>query len=141
MVNKTLSTQLYSARLTQQEERKDSKDMQGYLACGLIAFAGSITKCASLYSIFISSALVHYLTILCKHLCYIQAGDKQSDFLFPSSIFHLLVLTTMLNRRQAVPDSLAIRESMPLAGYPKNTRPACTPGTSRINPLPSCYGF
>ena len=32
---KTLSTQLYSARLTRQEKRKDSKDMQGYLACGL----------------------------------------------------------------------------------------------------------
>ena len=58
-VNKTLSTQLYSARLTQQEKRKDSKDMQGYLACGFIAFAGSITKRVSLYSIFISSALVH----------------------------------------------------------------------------------
>ena len=53
--NKTLSTQLYSARLTQQEERKYSKDMQGYLACGFIASAGSITKRASLYSIFISS--------------------------------------------------------------------------------------
>ena len=30
-----MSTQLYSARLMRQEERKDSKDMQGYLACGL----------------------------------------------------------------------------------------------------------
>ena len=46
--NKTLSTQLYLTRLARQEERKDSKDMQGYLACGFIAFAGSITKCASL---------------------------------------------------------------------------------------------
>ena len=34
--NKTLNTQLYSARLTRQEERKDSKDMQGYLAYGLL---------------------------------------------------------------------------------------------------------
>ena len=49
--NKILSTQLYSARLTRQEERKDSKDMQGYLACGFIASAGCITKSASLYSI------------------------------------------------------------------------------------------
>ena len=57
--NKTLGTQLYSARLTRQEKRKDSKDMQGYLACGFIASAGSITKCVSLYSIFIISALVH----------------------------------------------------------------------------------
>ena len=37
-----MSTQLYSARLTQQEERKDSKDMQDYLACGFIAFAGAL---------------------------------------------------------------------------------------------------
>jgi hypothetical protein len=34
-VEQTLSTQLYSARLTHQEERKDSKDMQGYITCGL----------------------------------------------------------------------------------------------------------
>ena len=55
--NKTLSTQLYSARLTRQEERKDSNDMQGYLTCEFIAFAGSITKCASLYLIFINSCI------------------------------------------------------------------------------------
>ena len=41
-VEQTLSTQLYSARLTYQEERKDSKDMQGYLACGFIASAGAL---------------------------------------------------------------------------------------------------
>ena len=35
-VEQTLNTQLYSARLTRREERKDSKDMQGYLACGLL---------------------------------------------------------------------------------------------------------
>ena len=34
--NKTLSTQLYSARFTRQEKRKDSKGMQGYLARGLL---------------------------------------------------------------------------------------------------------
>ena len=77
--------------------------------------------------------------MLCKHLCYFQAGGKQSDFFF---IFHLSssVLTTMLNRRQAIPDRPAIRESMPPAGYPENTRPACTPGTSRTNPSLSCPG-
>ena len=41
-VEQTLSTQLYSARLTRQEERKDSKDMQGYLACGFIAYTGAL---------------------------------------------------------------------------------------------------
>ena len=35
-VEQTLSTQLYSARLTRQEKRKDPKDMQDYLACGLL---------------------------------------------------------------------------------------------------------
>ena len=52
-------------------------------------------------------------------------------------IFRLSVLTTVLDRRQAVPDCPAIRESMPPAKYPKNTRPTCTPGTSRTNPSPS----
>ena len=70
-------------------------------------------------------------------MCYFQAGGKQLDFHFPS-IFHLPVHTTMLNHRQAVPDRPVIRESMPLAGYPKNTRSACTQGTSRTNPSPSC---
>ena len=35
-VEQTLSIQLYSARLTRQKERKDFKDMQCYLACGLL---------------------------------------------------------------------------------------------------------
>ena len=41
-VEQTLSTQLYSARLTRQKKRKDSKDMQGYLAFGFIASAGAL---------------------------------------------------------------------------------------------------
>ena len=41
-VEQTLSTQFYSVRLTHQEERKDSKGMQGYLACGFIASAGAL---------------------------------------------------------------------------------------------------
>ena len=41
-VEQTLSTQLYSARLTRPEERKDSKDMQGYLAYGFIASVGEL---------------------------------------------------------------------------------------------------
>ena len=35
-VEQTLSTQLYSARLTRQEKKKDFKDMQDYLTCGLL---------------------------------------------------------------------------------------------------------
>ena len=41
-VEQTLSIQLYSTRLTHQEERKDFKDMQGYLACGLLHLQGAL---------------------------------------------------------------------------------------------------
>jgi hypothetical protein len=44
MVEQTLSTRLYSARLTRQEERKDSKDMQGYLDCGLLQLPEALPK-------------------------------------------------------------------------------------------------
>ena len=68
---------------------------------------------------------------------YFQARVEQSvSFLLLS----LSVLTTVINTRQAVPDRPAIRESMCPAGCPKNTRPACTPGTSRTNPSLSCPG-
>ena len=43
-VEQTLSTQLYSARLTRQEERKDSKDMQAYLARGLLHLQEALLK-------------------------------------------------------------------------------------------------
>jgi hypothetical protein len=43
-VEQTLSTQLYSAKLTRQKERKDSKDMQGYLACGLLQLQEALLK-------------------------------------------------------------------------------------------------
>ena len=53
-VKQTLSTQLYSARLTRQEERKNSKDMQGYLASGFIASVGALLNVRP-YIQFISS--------------------------------------------------------------------------------------
>jgi hypothetical protein len=43
-VEQTLSTQLNSARLTRQKERKDSKDMQGSLACGLLQLQEELLK-------------------------------------------------------------------------------------------------
>ena len=58
-VEQILNNQLYSARLTRQEEINDSKDIQGYLACGFIASAGSITKRASLYLILLA-AIISY---------------------------------------------------------------------------------
>ena len=60
--------------------------------------------------------LFHYLAILCKHLFYFQARVEQTD---PFHILHLLVLTMMLDRRQAVLDCPVIHESMCPAGYPK----------------------
>ena len=71
------------------------------------------------YIRFFINSRIGSLIILCKHLCYFQAGGKQSDFLCPSSIFHLSVLTTMLDIRQAVPDRPVICESMPQLGAPK----------------------
>jgi hypothetical protein len=43
-VEQTLSIQLYFARLTRQKERKDSKDMQGYLVCGLLQLHEALLK-------------------------------------------------------------------------------------------------
>jgi hypothetical protein len=43
-VKQTLSTQSYFARLTRQKEIKDSKDMHGYLACGLLQLQETLQK-------------------------------------------------------------------------------------------------
>ena len=80
--NKTLSTRLYSARLTQQEK---NKRLQGYVRLSglwVIASAGSITKRASLYSILLAVILSSLTNLLCKHLYYFQAGGKQSMQLY-----------------------------------------------------------
>ena len=69
---------------------------------------------------------------------YFQARVEQSILFL--LLFLLPVLTTVLNRRQAVPDNPTIRESMCSAGCPEDTRPACTLGTSRTNPPLSCPG-
>ena len=55
------------------------------------------------------------------------------------SFFHLSssVLTTVLDTKQVISGHPAIHESMPLARYPKNTRPTYTQGISRTNPSPS----
>jgi hypothetical protein len=61
--NKTLSTQLYSARLTRHEQIKDSKDMQGYLACELLQLQEALLKVHPyiqfLLAVFISSLANH----------------------------------------------------------------------------------
>ena len=71
-------------------------------------------------------------------MCYFQACGKQSE-----PFYHLSfpVLTTVPDCRQVIPDYPMIRESMCPAGYPKNTRPTCTLGTSRTNPPLSYQGI
>ena len=79
--NKTLNTRLYSARLTDMRKIR----LQGYARLSglwVIASAGSITKCVSLYSISLAVIISSLTIILCKHLCYFQAGDKQSEPFF-----------------------------------------------------------
>ena len=57
--NKTLSTQLYLTRLTRQEKRKDSKDMQGYLASGFIALQEALLSVRPYIQFLLIAALVH----------------------------------------------------------------------------------
>ena len=66
------------------------------------------------------AVLSYHLASLYKHLFNFQARVEQS---VPFLLLSLSVLTTVLNRRQAVPDRPAIRESMCPAGCPENTRP------------------
>ena len=58
-VEQTLSTQLYSARLIRQEERKNSKDMQGYLACGLLHLQEALLNVCPYIKFYYQSSLVH----------------------------------------------------------------------------------
>ena len=80
---------------------------------------------------------MYYLTILCKHMFYFQA--KLSNQIY-FTIFHLLVLTTMLDGRQVVPYHTMIHKPIYPSWIPQNTRPACTPGTSKTNPSLSYQG-
>ena len=68
---------------------------------------------------------------------YFQARVEQSDPFIP---FHLLVLTTVLDHSQVISYRTAIREPMYPSWVLQNTRPACTPDTSKTNPPLSCEG-
>ena len=81
--------------------------------------------------------LISYLSILCKHMFYFQAGVEQSVPFHHHSTFSSYYDARVKTSRT---DSAAIPESMSPAGYPENTCPACTLGTSRTNPSPSCPG-
>ena len=84
--------------------------------------------------------LIYYLSILCKHIFYFQARVEQSiPFLHLSSFSSYYGARPKTSRT----GSLGNSRINALARYPKNTRHAYTPGTSRTNPSPSyprCLG-
>ena len=83
------------------------------------------------------AVLVGYVAILCKHLFYFQARVEQLV-----QFHHLPSFSSYYDARVKISrtDLVVIREPMCLARCPKNTRAACTLGTSRTNPSPSCPG-
>jgi hypothetical protein len=96
-----MSTQLYSARLTHQKERKDSKNMQGYLACGLLQLQEALLKVHPyiqfLLATLISSSTNHSMQT--SMLFFSQGLSNQNHF----TIFHVPVLNTVLDHSQVVP--------------------------------------
>jgi hypothetical protein len=57
-------------------------------------------------------------------------------------IFHVLVLTTVLDHSQVVTiPKMVIRESMYPNWVPRNTLLICIPGTDKTNPFHSCQGI
>ena len=99
--------------------------------------AKSNTNSASLL-LLLSAILSYYLSSLYKHLFYFQARVEQ-----PVPFHHLTSFSSYYDARVKTSrtDSVAIHKLMWPAGYPKNTCPACTPGTSRTNPSLSYHGF
>ena len=87
--------------------------------------------------LWLSAVLSYYLSNLYKHLFYFQARVEQSiPFLLLSTFSSYYDARGKTSRT----DSAAIHEPMCLAGCLENTHPACTLGTSRTNPSPSCPG-
>ena len=99
--------------------------------------AESNTNSESLLMLLLLVVLSYYLSSLYNHLFYFQARVEQSVLFHHLSSFSSYYDARVKTSRT---DSTAIREPMCPAGCPENTRPACTLGTSRTNPLPSCHG-
>ena len=100
----------------------------------------SNTNSESLFMLLLSAILSYYLSSLYKHLFYFQARVEQSVPFLLLSPFSSYYGAKPQTSRTGTP---AIHESMPPAGCPEDTRPACTPGTSRTNPslsYPGCPG-
>ena len=99
--------------------------------------AESNTNSESLFMLLLSAILSYHLTSLYKHMFYFQARVEQSV-----PFHHLPSFSSYYDARVKTSrtDSAVIRESMSPVGCLENTRPACTPGTSRTNPSLSCLG-
>ena len=100
-------------------------------------WAESNTNSESLLILLLLATLSYYLSSLYKHLFYFQARVEQSvPFLLLSTFSSYYDARGKTSRT----NSVAIHEPMCPAGCPENTCPACTLGTSRTNPSPSCPG-
>ena len=111
-------------------------DMQSFMVAGFL-FTKSNTNSVSLFMLLLIAVLISYISILCKHMFYFQVRVEQSV-----SFHHLSSFSSYYDARVKTSrtDTAAIHESMSPAGYPKNTRPTCTPGTNRTNPSLSYHG-
>ena len=78
-VEQTLSTELYS---TVRRKEKTPMICKAIWLVGLLHLQEALLSMRPYIRFLLTAALVHYLTILCKHLYYFQAGGKQSDFHF-----------------------------------------------------------
>ena len=85
----------------------------------------------------LSAGLSYYLASLYKHMFYFQARVEQSVLFLLLSTFSSYYDARGKTSRT---DSAATCEPMCPARCPENTCPACTQGTSKINPSPSCPG-
>ena len=127
---------MYSQDLSDGNNFSTPKNMIGFRVCWF-SLAESNTNSESLFRSLLLAALSYYLCCLYKHLFYFQARVEQSV-----PFHHLPSFSSYYDARVKTSrtDSVAIREPMCPAGCPENTRPACTPGTSRTNPSLSYLG-
>jgi hypothetical protein len=70
---------LYSARLTRQEKRKDTKEHARRFGLWVYCIAEALLNVDPYIQVLLAVILVHYPTFLCKHLFYFQAGGKQLE--------------------------------------------------------------
>ena len=106
------------------------------MVCWFI-LAESNTNSESLFMLLLLAVLSYYLLSLYKHLFYFQARVEQSvSFLLLSTFSSYYGAKPQVSRTGFLGDS---RINVP-SWVPRNTRPACTPDTSRTNPSVSCPG-